>query len=97
MTLANVGTEDLKLVSIESDAFDKVEVHEMVVVDGLMTMREVANMVVPANGQVQMQPGGKHLMLIGPQQHLKNGQKVDLTLIFESGLEQTVSVKVAVN
>jgi copper(I)-binding protein/cytochrome oxidase Cu insertion factor (SCO1/SenC/PrrC family) len=95
MTLVNVGAEDLTLVSIESAAFDKVEVHEMAVVDGLMTMRELGNLVVPANGQVHMQPGGKHLMLIGPRQHFKDGQQVDLTLIFASGTEQAVSVKVA--
>jgi copper(I)-binding protein/cytochrome oxidase Cu insertion factor (SCO1/SenC/PrrC family) len=95
MTLVNAGAEDVTLVSIESAAFDKVEVHEMAVVDGLMTMRELTNLLVPANGQVQMQPGGKHLMLIGPRQHLKDGQTVDLTLIFASGTEQAVSLKVA--
>jgi len=95
MTLINVGAEDLTLVSIESAAFDKVEVHEMAMVDGLMTMREVINLAVPANGQVKMQPGGKYLMLIGPRRHFKSGQDVDLTLRFKSGREQVVTVKIA--
>ncbi|MGI9283810.1 MAG: copper chaperone PCu(A)C, partial [Pseudomonadales bacterium] len=41
------------------------------------------------------EPGGKHLMLMGPLQHLTRGQKVDMSLIFKSGKKQTVSVKVA--
>jgi copper(I)-binding protein/cytochrome oxidase Cu insertion factor (SCO1/SenC/PrrC family) len=95
MTLVNVGTEDVVLVKVESDAYQNVEVHEMVSVDGLMEMREVTDMVIPPNGQIQLAPGGKHLMMMGPREHLTKGQEVVLTLTFKSGKKQTVSVKVA--
>jgi copper(I)-binding protein len=67
----------------------------MASVDGLMEMREVTDMVIPANGQIYFKPGGKHLMLMGPREHLTKGQKVDMTLTFKSGKKQTVSVQVA--
>ena len=95
MTLVNVGSQEVTLVKVESAAFEKVEVHEMAMVDGLMTMRELTNLVIPANGQVQFQPGGMHLMLMGPRQNLAMGQQVDMTLTFKSGVKQTVTVKVA--
>jgi protein SCO1/2 len=95
MTLVNVGAEDVTLVKVESDAFDNVEVHEMVTVEGMMEMNEVTDMVIPAKGQIHFEPGGKHLMLMGPKQHLATGEKVDMTLTFKSGKQQTVSVKVA--
>jgi copper(I)-binding protein/cytochrome oxidase Cu insertion factor (SCO1/SenC/PrrC family) len=95
MTLVNTGPEEVTLVKVESEAFDTIEVHEMIRVDGLMKMREVTDMVIPARGQIQFEPGGKHLMLMGPQEHLTTGQKVEITLTFESGKKQTVSVKVA--
>ena len=95
MTLVNAGSEELALVKVESDAFDNIEVHEMVSVDGLMEMREVTDMVIPAKGQIYFEPGGKHLMLMGPRKHLTKGQKVDMTLTFKSGKKQTVSVQVA--
>ena len=95
MTLVNVGKDDVTLVKVESDAFKAVEVHEMVTVEGLMEMREVTDMVIPAQGQILFEPGGKHLMLMGPKEHLTSGQKVDMTLTFKSGKKQTVSVKVA--
>ena len=95
MTLVNVGSEEVSLVKVESEAFESIEVHEMVRVDGFMKMREVTDMVVPAQGQIQFEPGGKHLMMMGPREHLITGQKIDMTLTFKSGEKQTVSVKVA--
>ena len=84
------------MTKIESEAFDSVEVHEMIRVDGLMEMRAVSDLVVPATGQIQLKPGSKHLMLMGPRRHLTPGQSVAMTLIFQSGRKQTLSVKVAV-
>jgi len=95
MTLVNVGDEDVTLARVESDAFNTVEVHEMVAVDGLMEMREVTDLTIPANGQINFEPGGKHLMLMGPQVQIETGQKLDMTLTFKSGKKQTVSVQVA--
>ncbi len=95
MTLINVGAEDLTLVELESPAFETVELHEMTMADGMMKMRELTEVVVPAGGQARFEPGGKHLMLIGPERHLTAGETVDVTLTFRSGRKQTVSVKVA--
>ena len=95
MTLVNVGSEDVTLVKVESEVYGNIEVHEMARVDGYMEMREVTDMVIPANGQIHFEPGGKHLMMMGPKEHLSTGQKVDMTLTFKSGKKQTVSVKVA--
>ena len=95
MTLVNVSSEDVMLANVESEAFEKVEVHEMAMVDGLMTMRELTGLVIPANGQIQFQPGGMHLMLMGPRQNLASGQQINMTLTFKSGIKQTVTVKVA--
>ena len=91
----NVGSKEVALVKVESEAFDSIEVHEMAIVEGLMEMREVSDIIIPVNGQIRFEPGGKHLMLIGPREHLTMGQKVELTLTFNSGKKQTVSINVA--
>jgi copper(I)-binding protein len=95
MTLVNVGPEEVTLVIIESQAFEKIEVHEMARVGGLMEMRAMTKLAVPAGGQVHVKPGGRHLMLRGPRQHLTAGQKVEMVLTLTSGIKQTISVKVA--
>ena len=95
MTLINVGSEDIRLSGIQSDSFDAVEVHEMAVVDGLMEMREITGLVIPAQSQVKLAPGGMHLMLKGPHRHFTSGQRLDMVLSFDSGEEQIISVMVA--
>ena len=95
MTLVNVGSEDIRLSGIQSDSFDAVEVHEMAVVDGLMEMREITGLVIPAQSQVKLAPGGMHLMLKGPHRHFTSGQRLDMVLSFDSGEEQIISVMVA--
>jgi copper(I)-binding protein/cytochrome oxidase Cu insertion factor (SCO1/SenC/PrrC family) len=95
MTLINVGGDAVTLRKVESEAFERVEVHEMAMVEGLMEMREVTDLSIPARGQIRFEPGGKHLMLMDPRTHLSQGQQVDMTLTFASGRQQTVSVKVA--
>lgn len=95
MTLVNAGTEDITLVKVESDAYASIEVHEMKLVDGMMEMNEVTDMTIPAKGQIQFEPGGKHLMMMGPKKHLNKGQQVKMTLAFKSGKKQTVTIPVA--
>ena len=95
MTLVNVSSEDVTLSKVESDAYESIEVHEMKSVDGMMEMNEVTDLMIPANGQIQFAPGGKHLMLMGPKEHLTKGQKVNMTLTFKSGKKQTVTINVA--
>jgi hypothetical protein len=94
MTLVNAGNEDIKLVKVESEAFDFVEVHEMAKVDGLMEMRELTALLIPANDRALLAPGGKHLMMSGPRKSLEKGERVDLVLTFDTGTVQTVSVHV---
>lgn len=95
MTLINVGNEDLTLVEVRSDAYEHIELHEMAMVDGLMKMRHLPEVVIPAGGQARFEPGGPHLMLMDPQQHLTKGQKTEMTLVFRSGEKQVVSFTVA--
>lgn len=95
MTLVNVGSENVTLANVESEAFAKIKMHEMINVDGLMKMRENPNVAITAQGQVRFEPGGKHLMLMGPQMYFTAGLTVEMTLTFQSGRTQTVSVKVA--
>ena len=95
MTMINIGEEDVTLASVESSSFGTVEIHEMAPVDGMMKMREVSSLVIPSTGQASLAPGGKHLMMMMPVRHFKVGEKVDMTLTFESGRTQAVTVPVA--
>jgi len=82
LVIQNNGAAD-KLLSVTSDIVQTIELHESMMSGNMMQMSPVPNIEVPANGKVELKPGGFHLMLIGLTRPLKVGDKVQLTLNFE--------------
>jgi protein SCO1/2 len=77
----NTGPADT-LLTIECPAAERVEMHATARADGIMKMRQVASVDIPARGRLSFQPGGLHAMLIGIKQPLKEGGRLPLTLVF---------------
>jgi periplasmic copper chaperone A len=85
MTLRNAGAQADTLVSVESPASATVEMHATSMKDGVMQMRQVQRIDIPAGGAVELKPGGYHVMFIGLKAPLQAGQTVDLKLNFAKG------------
>jgi copper(I)-binding protein len=79
--IVNAGAAD-SLRAIESPAAQRVEMHSMMIVDGVMQMRPTRAVYVPAKGRVLFKPRGLHAMLIDLKQPLKEGERFPLTLVF---------------
>jgi protein SCO1/2 len=94
LTLVNVSDNDRILIGVESPQFEKVELHEMAKVDGLMKMRALPELVVPSKGVELLKPRGKHLMLKGRKVSLVAGNQVKLVLEFKSGEKQSIIANV---
>lgn len=77
--------EAAALVGATSPVAKKVEVHEMKMDGNVMRMRAVPALDLPAMQNVELKPGGYHIMLVGLKQPLKAGDKVPLTLTFRIG------------
>lgn len=90
LTLTNRSTEARALVAATSPAAEVAELHTHVHEDGMMRMRRVERIEVPAGESVSLQPGGLHLMLIGLKSDLEPGDQVDLTLSFDDGSQAKV-------
>ncbi|MCK5665218.1 MAG: copper chaperone PCu(A)C, partial [Thiotrichaceae bacterium] len=71
-----------------------VELHTHTHENGMMMMRQVEKMDIPANGETTLQPGGLHIMLIGLHNELQLDQKVSLTLEFEDGSSKEIEAPV---
>lgn len=72
-----------RLVSASSPLAGRVEIHEMAVADGVMRMREISALELPAGKAVALKPGGYHLMLMDLKQPMKAGDTVPVTLVIE--------------
>jgi copper(I)-binding protein len=84
LTIENKGTAPDRLISGSADVAAKVQVHEMSMNNGVMTMRPIEGGVVIEPGKtVKLAPGGLHLMLLDLKSPLKQGEKLPVTLEFE--------------
>jgi copper(I)-binding protein len=92
--LVNTGTQALRIRGVQSAEFGKIEAHETQSDNGISKMRAIEVLEIPANGAIELQPGGKHLMLMQPKRTLKEGE--DATFRFEdaNGCVTTAAFKV---
>jgi copper(I)-binding protein len=89
------ASADDRLVSVETPAAARAEIHTMSMDDGVMRMRKLADgLALPAGQTVALKPGAEHLMVIGPKIDLVAGASVPLTLRFKSAPPVTVNAPV---
>ncbi len=90
------GTSD-RLVGGKAAVSKSVEVHQMVMDQNVMKMREIAGIEIPAKGHVSMDRGAKegyHLMLMNLTRPLADGERFPMTLIFQQAGAVEVEVEV---
>jgi len=85
MELTNPGDTDLALVGGSSPLAATLELHNHAMVDGVMQMRQVDRIVVPAGETVRLAPGGWHLMLFDLTRTPVEGERVAFSLTLDSG------------
>ncbi len=94
VTVKNAGAGADRLVAASAEVASRVEIHEMSVVDGVMKMRAVKDLEIPAGGAVELKPGSYHIMLMELKQPLTAGETVKGSLTFEKAGTVPVEYKV---
>jgi copper(I)-binding protein len=94
MIIMNGSAEQRALTMVSCSLFDRVEIHRTEMQEGMMKMIPQERLTVPAGGSVTLEPGGFHLMLIGPKSVPKQGEEVDMEFHFDNG--QALHLKVPV-
>ena len=83
-----------RLTGVTSPVADKAELHSATMEDGVMRMREISAIDLPAGQPVTLRPGGLHVMLIGLKQPLQPGETIPLMLEFEKAGKREVAAAV---
>jgi len=93
-----VARENLRLTGIKTAAAESAQVHQMKIENGMMRMRAVPFLQLPASKPVKLEPGGYHIMLNDLRRSLVSGQELTLELTFEDAAkhQHRVPVKVIV-
>ena len=85
LSVVNHGERTITLTKASIEGLGRVEIHEHRHVDGMMKMQKVNSLEIKPHQQLDFQAGGYHLMVFEPEESLKIGQELKLTLYFSNG------------
>jgi copper(I)-binding protein len=94
LTVANSGAEADRLVGVSTEVAARCELHLSDTAGGMMTMRMVEQVEVPAGGSAVFAPMGAHVMLMGLKAPLEKGTSFPAVLHFEKAGDVAIEVTV---
>jgi periplasmic copper chaperone A len=96
MTIQNDGSEDATLTGakVSPDICKSSELHTHIQEGDVFKMREVKSLAIPAKSILVLEPGGNHIMLMNLRKPLKDGQSINIKLVFKDTPMQSISVPV---
>ena len=95
MTLVNEGNEADRLLAARTAVAEVVEIHETRLEGDVMKMQLLPDgLEIPAEGKVELRPGGYHIMLIGIRHDLNVDDEFTVDLEFEKSAPMAVDVVV---
>ena len=94
LQIRNTSAKAIDIIKIESGHFTRIEIHRTIEKDGMMQMDHLEKLTIPAHSNIELSPGGLHLMLFNPKQTLRSGDKVVLEFVFSDSQRMTIHAKV---
>jgi periplasmic copper chaperone A len=82
LSIHNAGVEDDDLLSVTTSLCGRAELHDHIEDNGVMKMRRLDKVTIPAHNAVNFIPMGKHIMCFEPSADMKAGMAFDMTLTF---------------
>ena len=96
MTIVNSGTADDRLIAVAAPPPVSAELHATESSGGISRMRELASgLGIPAGSNIELRPGGTHVMLTGLDAPLRRGESLKLRHRFEKSGEMPLDFRVA--
>lgn len=92
MTLHNPQSKTVSIVSLSSDAFGSIEIHQTIAQEGMMRMEQVPTLTIAPGSTVQLAPGGLHLMMMNPVEPTRIGDRIEILILFDDGSEQKLEM-----
>lgn len=94
VVLKNSSDKPVEVVGASAKFAKTIELHTHKVEDGVMRMRQVEKMLIPANGQLELKPHDNHLMIFGVKSDLKEGAKKTIEIKLGDGKEVKIDFEV---
>ncbi|MEH6472380.1 MAG: copper chaperone PCu(A)C [Halopseudomonas sp.] len=94
ITLHNSDNAPVSLIQAQTPVAKKAELHNHIEHDGMMQMRQVEAVEIPSQGSISLKPGSYHIMLMGLNKPLAEGNEETLTLKFSNGQSTQLTLQV---
>ena len=94
MDIYNPESREQSIVSMSSEYFAGVQIHQSIEEDGIMRMEHVPVLVIGPGVRLILEPGGFHLMMMQPQQPTEPGDEIEIRIRFDDGSEQNLMMTV---
>ena len=94
MIIRNTGNQAYAIIKADNPASKLTELHTHLHEDGVMKMRPVKSIPLPAGGEATLKPGGLHIMMIDLKSPLKEGDSVPVTFTFDDGSSKLIVIPV---
>ena len=84
------GPQPVELVAVTADLAQRVEMHESVRENGMMTMKPLERAAVPAKGELVFKQGGKHLMIWNINGAAVRAGKLPMAFVFTNNANERI-------
>lgn len=88
------SAHDATLIAVRSPAAAIVALHKMEMVDNVMKMRAIPGLDLPAGTNVELKPGGYHIMFFKLKEQVKEGDIIPITLVIEGKNKKRETIEV---
>lgn len=94
MKIKNISAVEKKIVAAHTESAQYTELHDHIQDGDVLKMRKVETLVIPAGGEIELMPGGKHIMFFGLGKGLEAGQDLHLELNVDDGSKINLTIPV---
>jgi hypothetical protein len=94
MSLYNPDSREISILSLSSEKFASVQIHQTIEEDGIMRMEHVPVLVIAPGVRLNLEPGGFHLMMMQPQEPTEPGDRIEIRIEFDDGSELSLMMTV---
>ena len=94
VSIFNQSDNDLIIEKVTSTVSEVAEIHDTVLKGEIMRMKKVESLKIPGRSEFYFQPGSTHIMLMGLNQELKDGETFSLNFMFKN--KENINVKIMV-
>ncbi|SKB71216.1 copper chaperone PCu(A)C [Sphingopyxis flava] len=84
------GPRDVELMAVSSDLAQRVEMHETVKENGIVSMKPLRSAPVPAKGELEFKPGGRHLMIWNINGAAVRAGKLPMIFVFSNNNNERI-------